>query len=175
MLQCGDIILTYSGGFISESIRWILDYFQKDHAKFSHCAIAVSETEVVEANWNGIVLHSPHSALKGVKHYKIVRYKFLTDGMQARLKGLLLSKVGTRYNYWRLIMQLFDNVFRTNWFTKKLSITKREEICSTYISWAYYKATGVRFNDIDWISVEPDDIDDEVINDPMMWIIVKEI
>jgi hypothetical protein len=55
-----------------------------------------------------------------------------------------------------------------------MAVTKDENICSTYVTWAYYKATGVRFNDIDWISTEPDDIDDEVINDPMMWTIVKE-
>lgn len=174
MLQCGDIILMYNRGPLSKTIRWFLNFFQKDEAEFSHVAVAVSETEVADAKWNGIVLHSPFMALKDAKHYKIVRYKFLTPQAEARLKELLLSKVGSRYNYWRLVLQLFDNTFSTNWFTKHMSITKHENICSTYVTWAYYKATGVRFNDIDWISVEPDDIDDEILNDPMMWIVVKE-
>jgi hypothetical protein len=164
----------YNRGWLSKTIRWFLNSFQKDPARFSHVAIVVSKTEVADAKWNGIILHSPYEALIDAKHYKIVRYIWLSENMQARLKELLLSKVGTRYNYWRLIMQLFDNVFNTNWFTKNMAVTKDENICSTYVTWAYYKATGVRFNDIDWISTEPDDIDDEVINDPMMWTIVKE-
>ena len=175
MLQCGDIILMYNRGPISKTIRWFLNFFQKDEARFSHVAIAVSDIEIADAKWNGIILHTPHAALNEAKHYKIVRYKWLTDAAEARLKELLLSKIGTRYNFWRLILQLFDNVFSTNWFTKHMGITKKENICSTYVTWAYHKATGVRFNDTDWISVEPDDIDDEVEKNPMKWIVVKEI
>ena len=175
MMQCGDIILMYNRGPLSKTIRWFLNFFQKDSAKFSHVAIAISETEIADAKWNGIILHSPFMALKDAKHYKIVRYNWLSPEAEARLKELLLSKVGTRYNYWRLILQLFDNVFSTNWFTKHAAITKKENICSTYVTWAYHKATGVRFNDTDWISVEPDDIDDEVTNDPMKWTVIKEM
>lgn len=175
MLQCGDIILMYNRGMLSKTIRWFLNFFQKDSAKFSHVAVAISEIEVADAQWNGIILHTPAAALKNAKHYKIVRYKWLTKPAEARLEELLLSKVGTRYNYWRLILQLFDNVFSTNWFTKHWAVTKNENICSTYVTWAYYKATGIRFNDCDWISVEPDDIDDEIINDPMKWTVVKEM
>ena len=174
MLKCGDIILMYNRGFISKAIHWVLNFFQSDDVKYTHVAVVISDSQIAEAKLDGIVLHTPYESLKYAKHYKIVRYKFLTERAEERLKELLLSKIGTKYNYWRLVMQLLDNIFGTNWFTKHCAITKKENICSTYVTWAYYNATGVRFNNVDWISVEPDDIDDEVTNDPMMWEIIKE-
>ena len=133
MLKCGDIILMHNRGFIGKAIHWVLNFFQSDPAKYTHVAVAISETQVAEAKLDGIILHSPYESLRDAKRYKIIRYKFLTKKAEERLKELLLSKVGTKYNYWRLGMQLLDNISGTNWFTKHLAITKEENICSTYV------------------------------------------
>jgi hypothetical protein len=80
-----------------------------------------------------------------------------------------LSKIGTNYNYYRLALQLLDNIFATNWFTRHLRLTKDLNICSTYVAWVYDKALGIRFNDVHWLSVEPDDIDDEYWKNSEDW------
>lgn len=161
-LQRGDVILMYNRGFISKAIKWILNFFQKDGAKYSHIAIAVSENEVTEALWNGIRRRTFDKSIENAKHIKIIRFKNLTDQQREWVELRAISKIGTNYNYYRLLLQLFDNIFATNWFTRHLKVNKEWHICSTYVAWVY-KALGIYFNETHWLSVEPDDIDDEVL------------
>jgi uncharacterized protein YycO len=168
-LQRGDVILVYNRGFLSKAIRWVLNFFQKDGANYSHVAIAVSEKEVTEALWNGIRKRTFEESIARAKGIKIIRRKGLDDFRRELLELRALSKIGTNYNYYRLLLQLLDNVFATNWFTRHLRLTKDLNICSTYVAWVYDKGLGIRFNDVHWLSVEPDDIDDEFFKNPKDW------
>ena len=168
-LQRGDVILVYNRGFLSRAIRWVLDFFQKDGAKYSHVAIAVSETEVTEALWDGIRKRTFEESISNAKRIKIIRYWGLSDFQIELLELRALSKIGTNYNYYRLALQLLDNIFATNWFTRHLRLTKDLNICSTYVAWVYDKALNIKFNDVHWLSVEPDDIDDEFWKNKKDW------
>lgn len=173
-MQCGDIVLMYSRKFLSRAIIWALNFFQQDDAYYSHVAIAVNDKEVTEALSHGIRKRSFEESASGAKRYKIVRYKYLTDKQMFEIQERLLEKVNTNYNYWQIFLQLLDNMFNTNWFTRKLNFWKGElNICSSYVAWAYYKATGLKFNDVHWSSVEPDDIDDETEKNENDWEIIE--
>lgn len=161
-LQRGDVILMHNKGYIGKLIVKILRFFQSDEVNYSHVAIAVSESEVTEAAWSGIIMRSFEKSIAKAQCVKVIRYKDLTENQKMWIEERALSKVGTDYNFYRLILQLFDNVFRTNWFTKTLKISNEWHICSTYVAWIY-KALGIYFNETHWFSVEPDDIDDEVL------------
>jgi uncharacterized protein YycO len=159
-LQCGDVILMQNKGFIGKLIRRVLDFFQKDEVSFSHVAIAVSENEVAEALWSGIQRRTLEESVKKARCVKVIRFKNLDDHQKEWIELRAISKIGTNYNYYRLLLQLFDNIFHTNWFTRHLKLSKEWHICSTYVAWVY-KALGIYFNEAHWLSVEPDDIDDE--------------
>jgi len=161
-LQCGDVILMQNKGFLGKIIRRILDFFQSDEVRFSHIALAISEDEVAEALWSGIRRRSVEESIKKAHCVKIIRFKNLTDHQREWIEQRAVSKVGTNYNYYRLLLQLLDNMFGTNWFTRRLRLSKEWHICSTYVAWVY-KALGIYFNGVHWLSVEPDDIDDETI------------
>lgn len=162
-LQRGDVILMQNKGFIGKIIRRILDFFQTDDVQYSHVALAVSEDEVAEALWSGIRRRSFEESVKKARCVKIIRFKNLTDQQREWIELRAVSKIGTNYNYYRLLLQLLDNIFATNWFTRRLKLSKEWHICSTYVAWVY-KALGIYFNRVHWLSVEPDDIDDEVAN-----------
>lgn len=160
-LQRGDVILMQNKGFIGKIIRRILDFFQTDDVQYSHVALAVSENEVTEALWAGIRRRSLEESIKKARYVKIIRFNNLTEQQREWIELRAISKIGTNYNYYRLLLQLLDNMFATNWFTKRLKLSKEWHICSTYVAWVY-KALGIYFNEVHWLSTEPDDIDDEV-------------
>ena len=134
-LQCGDVILMHNKGHIGKIIRRVLRFFQNDAVQYSHVAIAVSENNVTEALWSGIRIRTLEKSIEKASAAKIIRYKHLTDEQKEWIEVRALSKVGTSYNYYRLVLQLFDNLFGTNWFTRRLRLTKDLNICSTYVAW----------------------------------------
>jgi len=75
-------------------------------------------------------------------------------------EGLL----GNPYSIIRIILQLLDQMFNTNYFTKRIK-DPEQQVCSSLVAWCYDAVLGVRFNGVNWASCEPDDIDDESLKD----------
>jgi hypothetical protein len=139
----------------------ILRFLQKEKVKYSHVALAISETDVLEASWKGVIQQPFEKSISHASRVKIFRRRGLYDSHRERLRAKAVSQIGKHYNIWRLILQIPDNIFCTNWFTKNLSFTVDLNTCSTFVAWVYYEALNIKFNDVHWISTEPDDIDDE--------------
>lgn len=96
VLQTGDIIFIRGRGIISNTIRAI------DRGEFSHVAVALSDTHVIEAEWN------TKSIIKPFEHedYEIVTL-MLTDEQKDRLIKRAIQLTGMWYDYPQLLGYMF--------------------------------------------------------------------
>ncbi len=168
-----DVILTTSKkGWLSQAILSILNFFQRDEVRFQHVMMAVDDYICIEAQ-NKITFNYTRERMRDFKRYKIIRNRNLTDEDREKIVHRARSMRGHDYGYIRLFLQLLDQVFRTNWFTKRIK-DSNYQICSSLIAWAYYVETGIKFNGQKWMAVEPDDIDDESLKNEKDWYTVIE-
>ncbi len=167
-LKVGDIILGSKDSFIVKFMR----IFQKDPVVYGHAMVMISEDKVAEAKWR--VQITPLAKILAKQHHrKIIRYKDLTDHQASLIPKRAVSLLDTRYSISRIVLQMFDHFFGTNWFSN-LSKSTKSQVCSTFVAWVYYASCKIQFNDVTWRACEPDDIDDESIRNPR-WEVLEEI
>jgi hypothetical protein len=169
----GDIILTYQkNNFISNLMLGILRLFQKDKVKYQHAIICLDNEVCIEA-LHKITFNIIRDRLKIFSRYKVIRNKNLTEEERKSIANEARKLNGLGYGYMRLFLQLLDQIFNTNWFTKRIK-DPDYQICSSLVAWCYAVITGIKFNGINWTAVEPDDIDDEAIKNPDDWDVILE-
>lgn len=168
-LKPADIILTRGYNLLSKAIITVLRLFQKDEVDFNHALMVADENIGIEAGTK-IQYVNLKDVLEGAEGYKIIRRVDLTDEQRMKIIKKANKCIGQEYGYLRLIMQLFDQIFHTNWFTRRLKY--RNHICSGLVAWAYFVVRRIKFNDVPWRSCEPDDVDDESLKNPDLWEIV---
>lgn len=169
--KSGDIILTSRDSWVVKFMR----FFQSDPVKYGHAMVVdMVHNCVLEA---GVTIRCTplEKAFVGRhKHYKVLRYKNITDNQVKVMLKAMRSLIGRLYSVKRIFLQLLDHVFYTNWFTK-LDKSKSSQICSSYVSWGFGIACKIKFNGVNWTSADPDDISDEVEKRPNLWETVCEI
>lgn len=168
-LKLADIILTRGRGPLSKVMLWVLKHFQNDPVNFNHVLMVCEESLGIEAG-KEIRCVELDKIFQKVANYKIVRRIDLTDKQREKIVKKAKLCLGQKYGYKRLLMQLFDQIFHTNWFTKNLK--SKKHICSGLVAWAYYVVCKIKFNNISWVSVEPDDIEDESLKNLNVWDII---
>lgn len=169
MFKPADIILTHSGSRLANSILCVLNFFQKDPVRFSHVLMVCDEDLGIEAD-KKMRLIDLEKVFKKAKRYKVIRKVDLTDAQREKIVNKAKLFLNHEYGYKRLVVQLFDQMLHTNWFTKKLKF--KGHICSGLIAWAYYAQIRLKFNGAPWKSCEPDDIDDESLKNSNLWEVV---
>jgi hypothetical protein len=154
-----DILLVNSKSILSFIIQKISEFFSKDPVNYTHVGIVMPNYKIIEAS-SQIKETELGDFLKNRQSIKIIRYHHHSDKSYIRLTVMIKSLLGYNYGYFRLFLQLLDQVTNTNIFTSLIK-HKTEQVCSSFIAWAYYCVYGVKFNKVDWYSCEPDDIEDE--------------
>jgi len=168
-LKPADIILTRGRNILSKMILYVLRLFQDDPVNFNHVLMVCGENLGIEAD-KKIRYVDLDKIFQKAAGYKIIRRIDLTDKQRKNIVKKTKFCLGQKYGYRRLVRQLFDQIFHTNWFTKNLK--SKKHICSGLIAWAYYVVCKIKFNDIGWRSVEPDDIEDCSDKRSNLWMIV---
>jgi len=172
-LEPADIIITKDKkSLFSRAILKVLRWMQDDKVRYQHAMLVVDNNTCIEALWK-IKYNDPRERFKDFERYKIIRCKLLTDDLKQAVVDKAKTRAGFSYGYKRLIAQLLDQIFKTDWFTGGIK-SEDEQICSSLAAWAYQKKTGLKFNKIDWKSCEPDDIDDASILHPTVWTTILE-
>jgi hypothetical protein len=97
----------------------------------------------------------------------------ITDEDRECIAKIARGKEGQNYGYIKaVVLQLFDQIFWTNFFTRTFSITNKV-YCSQMWAQIYYDVTGVLINGVQPESCEPDDWQDEVLKHPDKWVIIQ--
>jgi len=122
-------------------IAKFINIFQNDPCIWGHVMLVKDENTAWEAYWT-LRETDIHKRLMKTKHYKIIRNKNL--------------------------IQMFDHFFGTNWFTSKAN-SKYLQVCSSYVAWVYWCACKYKFNNVPWMSCDPDDIEDDQLKHPERW------
>lgn len=159
-LKPADIIITKDkDSLFSKAILTVLRFFQKDKVKYQHVMMAVDDESCIEALWE-VELNITRDRFGDFERYKIIRHKNLTDEQRENIVRRAKTLLGLKYSVLRICLQLLDQVFNTNWFTKRVK-NPDQQICSSLVAWCYAVETGIKINSLNWAAVEPDDIDDE--------------
>ena len=160
-IEGADIILTTSKkGWFSSAILAVLGFFQKDPVEYQHVMMALDDQLCIEAVGKGVVVSRMEDRFKDFKRYKIIRHKDITKEQSEMIVNFSKKLVGLKYSILRIALQLFDQIFHTDFFTKLLK-DPTEQVCSSLAGFCYGYVMGTKFNGVDWESCEPDDIDDE--------------
>jgi len=173
MFEAADILLTASRTKIGRIILWTLKIFQSDPVFFNHCILVANNRFGIEAATHGLQYCDLKEKIETSVAYKLIRCKCITDAKKENIVKSTKKLIGLPYGFKRLGLQLLDQVFSTNFFTRKIG-DNRCQVCSSLIAWIYYVQCRIRFNGVDWQSCEPDDVDDEVIKNPDMWEVIAE-
>ncbi len=170
-LEPGDIVLVHKPNLLAWAIRAVMRLFQKDPVRFSHVLLAVEAKKGVEASTRVGYCDIPR-VLKKAKAAKALRYLGGTPEKNREALGYALAHQGERYGCLRLGLQFLDQVLGTDWFTDRFPATRH--VCSSLVAEAFERAYGIRFNGVEWPSVEPDDIDDHGQAHPDEWRVLWE-
>jgi len=164
ILETGDIILTSRNSIIVMFMR----LFQKDPVFWGHVLVAKDSTTLWEAHWRLREI----SALKVFekhKYYKIIRKKDITEEQKNTMCKLAPTLLGHYYGVFRIGLQMLDHIFHTDWFTDH-NTNEAIQVCSSFAAWIYYHSCdGYKFNNKDWESCDPDDIEDEYLINHTEW------
>ena len=164
----GDIIITRSRGTLfGKLILKIMRMFQNDRVKYQHIAMVVNNDMAIEA-LSKVELTCLKNRFSQFEKYKIIRCRTINNEERQNIVDIALQLEGVNYSFCRLFFQFLDQIFQTNFFTNQIR-DPRFQICSSLVAWAYHMAVNIEFNNVDWKSCEPDDIDDESIKNPNMW------
>jgi len=171
--KTGDIILV-EAGLLSRLVIWfqnLLSRDKNDKITKGHSLLVRNETEAYEFDLD-IYIVNIEEYLKTCSSYKIFRYKYLTYDKKESLIKIMDRMIGLKYGWKRFLSQILDQIFFTNRFTKNCK-DKLIQVCSSVDAWIFYILLRYRFNNVDWYSCEPDDIDDHCSNSED-WILVEE-
>lgn len=162
----GDIILSYSKSWLSKGIRFF-EKLQTGHALFSHAAVALDETNCIEAL--GRVRVNP---LKKYEKQSITLWRLpLTDKERLAFRNGILLKAGDSYGITKIPLFALDGVCSQIgrwfgrkkpcfWFTRKAGIFNIQ-VCSQLVVYGLHKFTSYRLRDeehkdVQWREVSPD-------------------
>lgn len=135
-LDKADVVLTRrSGDIASTLIRWATSSF------FSHAALVytappfdpgIGESFVIEAGTKGVDLtkFADYARGQNADYVAIKRLKskpWFTANRQARVRGLLLDKIKSRYDYWTIW-----KIVRNIWFGVQTRVSTRERTVERY-------------------------------------------
>lgn len=171
MFKPGDIILVRSGNWFGNLILWFLRKTDPDSVYFSHAALIKDDKTVLQARFK-IQEDSIEHMFEIWKQYKVVRYKKITPKDTDIMISYGNSLLGLSYGYLRFILYTIDAILHTKF--SNLITDKNNQICSTLISYLFYKTLNFKFNDVNWEECSPDDVDDEVTNNSCDWEIILE-
>jgi hypothetical protein len=166
-LRTGDVILCSKKSIIASFMNW----FQHDPVFWGHCAVAKNKSVAWEAGWQLREVLIDDLFNKGC--YKVIRKNDLTEEQKEIMRQEAPKLLGCPYGIFRILLQLLDHVFHTNWFTDH-NEQETLQVCSSYAAWIYDKACGYKFNGVEWESCDPDDIDDDSLLFPERWIVLDE-
>lgn len=171
VLKNGDIIFTSKKSIIAK----LMAFLQKDEVKWGHVGVIDADrNEIVHAiGASGVSAMSIDKFIKKYKVFKIIRMTNMTEDIGSRIISTARKVLGIKYSWFRIFMQTLDHVFHTDLFTA-LYQSNRYQVCSSFVAWAYYSIIKIRFNNVDWYSCDPDDIEDHSILYKYDWEIVYE-
>jgi len=173
-LKPADIILVNSGTNYGKAILSVLNLFQKDGADFGHVLLVVDGERAIAVESRIRYRDNIDEYLSSVRSYKIIRNSKITDDQRLSIVKRAEALLDIKYGVFRVVLQLFDQIFVTNFFTRWLK-DKSIQVCSTLVSWSYYVTVDLEFNDVYWACVDPDDIDDESLANPDWEIVASSI
>lgn len=167
-LETGDIILTSNHG----AIVWFMQHFQKDPVHWGHSLIVKNSEEAWEASRR---LHTIKLStfFKHKVYWRIARKNDLSKAYKEYMLRTAPRLLGSPYGVYRIFLQLLDHIFHTNWFSsrnKNIYI----QVCSSFVAWIYSVVCNYKFNDVPWMSCDPDDIEDDWEKHPDRWTIIAE-
>jgi len=153
-----------------------MNFFQHDPCVWGHALVIDKENNSALEAYLSLREVSLEETFANKRHrcYKIVRYNNLTEDQAKVMIKSMRSLLGKLYNIKRIVLQLFDHIFDTNWFTR-LATDRKDQVCLSYVAWGYYVACKIKFNGVEWESCDPDDIEDHVLADPETWSVIKEV
>jgi len=165
-LRTGDIILTCKNSLIVKFMR----LFQKDPVHWGHVLVVKDSTTAWEAHWT-LRETNIQKVLDKEREFLVMRMNNLTKANREAMKKIAPKLLGYPYGVWRIVLQALDHIFNTNWFTKRADC-KYIQVCSSYAAWIYYVACKYKFNDVNWQSCEPDDVEDDFILYKDRWTLI---
>jgi len=128
-IKIGDVVAYRSNSIVSEAIRAITS------SKYSHVAIVVSPTQLVEAD--GYVGHIRY---RNISDYKggmdIYTCNFLTESQRKEICDYAISRIGQKYDYLLLFFLFLKQIFKF----KFRFIDSKADICSELVNDSYSKA-----------------------------------
>jgi len=166
-LETGDIIFTARGSIIV----WFMRLFQKDPVFWGHVLIVKDSETAWEASYS-LKESNINEKLAEEPSWKIIRNKDLSEDQKEIMLKTAPKLLGRPYGAFRIVLQIFDHVFGTDWFTSNAD-SKYLQVCSSYVAWIYWVACEYKFNGVPWASCDPDDIEDDQLNNPHIWGIVN--
>jgi len=98
MMKAGDIVFVRGNSIVSKVIRLF------DKGRFSHVAIAVSDTHVLETNWN----MTSRIVEFSYTDFELVRLE-LTDEQRRRVPAIAKSLEGRMYDYLQVLAFIFKS------------------------------------------------------------------
>lgn len=100
-----DLIIVKNKGWVSETIEEIT------HSKYSHVAGCIGDNTLVEAEGFEATGQVPLSKYDGI--YDVYRCDSLTEQQKYEILGYINGQLGSRYDYFLLVIELFRYVFHT--------------------------------------------------------------
>jgi hypothetical protein len=148
-MKSGDIVFVRGNSLIS----WLIKLF--DHGQFSHVAIAVSDNEVLEAEYNTKTRITPFY----FTDYEIVDLG-LSDEERKRVEELAPKLVGYGYDFLEIL-----TIFMRNVFDRKFKIWNSPQayICSEIVE-IVLSDIGVISKDMDLKNITPNELYDYLKN-----------
>jgi len=168
ILKTGDIILSYDNGLIV----WFMSHFQDDPVRWGHCLIVKNNAEAWEANWR-LRTVKLDKFFKNKKYWRIARKNDLEQSQRDTMLRTAPKLLGKFYGVHRIFLQFLDHIFKTNWFSSK-DENIYNQVCSSFVAWIYDITCGYKFNEVPWMSCDPDDIEDDWEKHPERWVILAE-
>jgi len=167
-LKTGDVILCANKSIIV----WFMKKFQDDPVHWGHCLIVKDKDVAWEAFWT-IREYSLSKFFKNKVYWRIARKKDISEDNRANMLMIVPPLLGRFYGLRRILLQALDHIFKTNRFSSSYK-NVYDQVCSSFCSWIYETSCGYRFNDVPWMSCDPDDIEDDWEKNPDSWEILEE-
>ena len=187
-----DIFLEHSVSLLAGAIRILTASFWNHaglifvmtKARLWHCRLilgkALPDEEwlgqacVIEAVGKGVVIARLEDRIKEGSLLMVARCRGLSNSLASIAVTAALGFLGQAYGFRRLFAWLVDLVFRRSqkageWINTKLGLDLM--ICSLLVAFAFW-VIGIRFKGKLYRLVSPDDIGDEVEENPEDWEIV---
>ena len=127
-MKQGDLIFYKRANLISYVVAFVT------RSPYSHVALAVSETEVIESN---VIVNTWKTNFNTEETVVVKRYENLTSEQQKKIVEYAHSKIGTRYDYFAAVRWFLRIVFKR---TQKINESEKRLYCSEMIDRAYKQA-----------------------------------